>query len=691
MKTVIDFETRSKVDIRKQGAYIYAQHPSTDVLCLAVKEDYKATRLWVPQHHRHMMRTWPEDLLSVIDDVEMLRIINASAEIHAHNAQFERLIFKYVMPRMMSQALNFRVPSETVWRCTAAKAAAHSLPRDLAGACAALKLPVQKDQDGYKVMMQMCKPNAAGRWVEDPQKFYKLAAYCIRDVDAEHCLDAALPDLPEQEQTLYFLDQKINDKGMCVDVDAIRNLAMKVAHKEDKLLREIQLITENEVQSVRQIDRTKIWLSRNGIDLDNLQKATVEDALARDDLPEAVRSVLSIRRSLAKSSVAKLNTMLMMASEDARVRGAFLFNGAGTGRWAGRRIQPHNYPRECLTEAQIDELLTWGIERVDEEYGCTIRAASKCLRGMITAERGKLLKCADFSSIEARVLAWVANEENDLDAFRTGKDLYKVAASSIYQRAYDAVTSDERQVGKVAVLALGYQGWVGAFKQMATGYGVDYPQDMREMLVQDVMARRQPEDVDNPVTEEEIFERWAAPIILRWRDAHPNIVAFWHGVNDAALRAVEEGGVFQYNGIMFGVRNNFLYCKLPSGRMLAYYDPKIQEVTTKYKQKKMCVSYMGVDSQTGRYVRQFTYGGKLTENIVQAIARDLLAEAMLRLDLHGYEIVMHVHDEIVTEIDPFDESMDYDSFYNLMSEVPSWAAGCPVAATGWTGRRYRKD
>ena len=186
MRTVVDFETRSKVDIRAHGAHIYAQDPSTDVLCLALKKDNDRTVVWVPERHRHMMRTWPEELLPVVSDAYMLAIIYSSDELHAHNAQFERLIFKYVMPRVILREYEAKSLPDTIWRCTAAKAAAHALPRDLAGACAALNLPVQKDQEGYKVMMQMCKPTNAGRWVEDPQKFYKLASYCIRDVDAEH-------------------------------------------------------------------------------------------------------------------------------------------------------------------------------------------------------------------------------------------------------------------------------------------------------------------------------------------------------------------------------------------------------------------------------------------------------------------------------------------------------------------------
>jgi len=508
----------------------------------------------------------------------------------------------------------------------------------------------------------MCKPRKPtkanlNKWHEDKDDFRVLCQYCIQDVEAEHSLSSSLYDLSDKELEIWQLDQKINDMGVYIDVDGAKNLIGKVEESEKELLKEITLITNGKVSSPRQVAVSIDWLSTYKVEVENLQKETVKDLL-KQDIPDNVKRFLQIRQSLGKSSVSKLKAMVNMADADNRIRGAFLFSGAHTKRWTGRGFQPHNFPRDTYSHEDIESILTYDNETIELLYASVFHTASKCLRGMITVEKGNIFYCADFSAIEARVLAWLANEVKTLNAFREGKPIYKLAASDIFGVPIDKVSSYQRLVGKVSVLALGYQGYIGAFQSMAPTYGV-HVEDER-----------------------------AAEIAMAWRKNNPNIVAFWKGIESAAKMAVKTGRPHKYGMIKFGMRDKFLHMRLPSGNILSYYDPEIDTVTTKYGQVKEVISYMGVNPKTKKWERQLTYGGKLTENAVQGSARCLLAWAMLRADKAGYTISMHVHDEILSEVPKGFGSLE--DFINIMSEVPDWAKGCPLGAEGWEGIRYRK-
>lgn len=659
MRLSIDFETRSKcilVGKTGRGLYAYAEDPTTDVFCCAVKRDDEKPAVWIGPSFRHWLKG-KDHGLEEITDSEFLHLIEKADEIHAFNAQFERVIYKEVLQKRFGFP---ELPFE-IWRCTAAKAAYFSLPRSLGNACEAIDLSQQKDKAGGKIMMKMTNPNKrTGKWHEDPDDFISLLQYCVQDVEAEYELDQALPEIPKEEIRMYHLDQKINDRGIYVDLEAVNNLIWKVEEKERRLMLQIQELTRGRITSTRQIDATKQWLSEQGVELDNLQRETVKDALAKGEVPFVVEQLLNTRQALAKASVAKLNTMKRWACKDSRIRGTLHFYGANTGRWAGRGIQPQNYPRDSFKEEDILNVLELGVTEVDAKYECTMQAASKCLRGMLCAAPGKQLVCADFSAIEARVLAWLAGEEKALKAFREGLDLYVVTASSIYRRPYEAITKEQRLIGKVAVLALGYQGWLGAFESMAGVYGVKIPEEQ------------------------------ATDIIQKWRAANNKIVEFWYGVQEAALQAVKTEKVFSYGRIKYGIRGRFLHCRLPSGRLLSYCDPGTEVIKTKYGVEKEVVTFMGWDAVQNRWCKQYTYGGKLTENIVQAAARDLLRDALFRAETAGFNTVLHVHDEILTEEKASDPGRDFGTLESVMAEVPKWAEGCPIGAEGWEGQRYRK-
>lgn len=685
-KLIIDFETRSRVELKNCGVYTYAEDPSTDIICAAVKMNDEPADLWISKPFLRMLRpdtrtegrAWQ---IPLINDERLQQLIEKAHEVHAHNAQFERVMWYHVMHKRYGFP---QIPLEK-WRCTAAKASYFALPRSLGEAGDALNLPQKKDKTGYRTMLKLCKPNSEGRWHEDPADFLTLFYYCVQDVETEYELDRTLLDLPAEELEMYRLDQKINDRGITVDIDAIENLIYKVQEKERRMLLETQAITKGVIKSVKQVDATIEWMKTRGVIVEDLTKGTVKEVIG-GSLPPDVKRILEIRQSLAKASVAKLDAMKRWACKDGRVRGSLLFYGANTGRWAGKGIQPQNYPRESFEDETIKKVLYSGIKEVDAEFGDVMHAVSKCLRGMLTAAPGKTLLCQDFSAIEARVLAWFASEHDVIKAYERKEDLYVIEAAKTFKKKEAEITKPERLIGKVQTLALGYQGWIGAFESMAANYGLDL-KDYAGLEQARIEAASKKQKLD-PDFEKEILERPIKEIIIKWREAHPRICAFWKGVEEAAILAVKTGKPYEYGRIKYGIRGRWLHCKLPSGRLLSYCDPGTKIIKTKYGVEKEVISFMGMHPITNKWDLCHTYGGKLTENIVQATARDLLREALFRLEKRGFNTVLHVHDEILAD-EP--DGSRLEEFRKTIAEVPVWAKGCPMDADGWSGFRYRKN
>ena len=353
------------------------------------------------------------------------------------------------------------------------------------------------------------------------------------------------------------------------------------------------------------------------------------------------------------------------ASRDGRVRGTLQYHGASTGRWAGRGIQVQNFPRPRVATKpkHIDDMFKHLGERdyIDINYGPVLDAMADCLRGMLVASPGHELIAMDFSAIEARVLAWLAGEDRVLEIFRTHGLLYESAAADIYNKNITEITKDERQIGKVAVLALGYGGGIGAFQSMARAYGV------------------------------KMDDARADEIKKAWRDSHKAIVRYWYELENAAINAVSFGETCRTSGnVTFKTAGSFLWCQIPSGRVLCYPYPSVKDIKTPWDAMKPALHFMAVNGTTNKWEEISTYGGSLAENITQAVARDLLAEAMTRLDERGYKTVFHAHDEVVVEIASSCESGALRQIEDLMSEQPHWAKGLPLAAEGWRAARYRK-
>lgn len=652
----IDFETYSAADLPACGLNNYASDPTTGVHCIGWCFDDEQVELV-----GSASQWWPE-----IPD-RIAAHVRAGGTVVAHNAAFELAIWnricvpKYGWPRLAPEQM----------RCTMAQAYAMSLPGSLEKASAALGITKQKDMVGARIMMQVAKPKADGTFwtpADDPAKFDKLYAYCKQDVEVERELDSRMMRLSPEEQALWVLDYKINQRGVRVDLASIDKAIALVEAEKTRLDKEMLKATGGVVGKCTEVQLLVKWIRAQGVEIEGLAKSDVLDALKVEDMPAAVRKALLLRQEAAKSSTAKLIAMRQRASKDGRVRGTLQYHGASTGRWAGRGIQVQNFPRPRVgtKPRHIEDIIAHLGDRdyLDMCYGPVLDAMADSLRAMITATPGNELIAMDFSAIEARVLAWLAGQESVLDIFRTHGKIYEHAAAGIYRKDISAVTKDERQIGKVAVLALGYGGGVGAFQSMARVYGVK---------VEDALADE---------------------IKKAWREAHPKIVRYWYELEDAAINAVELGeacgaGV-QGRHVTFKKNGSFLWCRLPSGRVLCYPYPTVKQIETPWGELKPALHFMSVNGTTNKWEETKTYGGSLAENITQAVARDLLAQALPRLEASGFPVVFHAHDEAVVEIPADAEASAIEKAEHLMSVVPAWAKGLPLSAEGWRAFRYRK-
>lgn len=686
----IDFETKARLDLKKTGVHVYSNDWATDFLCMAFAFNDEPVELI-----RH-------------GDPLPLRVAAHIAEgalVVAHNAAFELAVWNNVCVHKHGWP-SLRVEQVD---CTMARALAMSLPGSLEMAAAAVGLEMQKDMKGNRLMLKYSKPRKVDdsgniTWWGDPADLERIYAYCRQDIEVERALDKRLLPLPEKERRIWILDQKINNRGVACDTQAAERALRIVEDETEAANYLIRTLTGNQVATVNAHVQLKEWLNRNGVATEGVAKDEVTAILARPNLAPLVRQVLLLRQETAKASTRKLEAMLASAGGDGRLRGLFQYHSASTGRWGGRRIQPQNFPRPTIPQEAIEDIMealsTMRAEQarayIRALHGPPISAISDCLRAFLWSDTDNLIGM-DFSAIEARVLAWLAGEEKVLEVFRSHGKIYEAAASDTFCISLEEVTKDLRQIGKVIELSGGYQGGVGALQAMAQAYGVRLAPSLPVLTNKltpeqwdkacEAWATR---GVKSGVEREEWLASEAVKVL--WRAKRPNIVRYWHIVESAAVAAVNNPGTVQLvdprlPSVQFLKRGSFLWCKLPSGRNLCYPYPKTEEVETPWGAMKPMLKYMAVDSQTNKWRRHTAYGGLLVENVTQAVARDLLAEAMLNLDTQGYEIVLHVHDEVGCEQH---EGQSEKQVQAIVSGVPVWAEGLPMAAEGWTGLRYRK-
>jgi DNA polymerase len=639
-----DIETRSRIALAKSGAWRYAADPSTEVLCVGYAIDDAPAHIWAPD------QPIPEEFHTAAHDPDWLIV--------AHNDAFERAIEEHILAPRYGWPL---VPIER-HRCTMAMAQAAALPGKLDGAAAALGLETRKDVAGRRLMMAMTKPRRARKgenhghiyWHDDPERRQRLADYCRRDVEIERELYKRLPALSDAEQQLWALDAVINRRGFAVDV-ALAHAARTIVRQEQAAIDErITRLTGGKITSINQVGKLQALLVERGHDVSGVTKRSVAALLAHQPAEE-IRQLLELRREGAQAAARKLDALLAGADTDHRLRGAFRFHGAATGRWSGSRFQPQNLKKPSTTnlDAAIAAVRAGELENV-RTIGAPLSLVGDLSRNMITAAPGHVLVGADFSAIESRVLAWLAGETWKTENYRNfdssgdpALEPYCVTASKILKRIVTPDDGAGRQIGKTADLALGYGGGLGAWRRFATD-------DARgDLEVKDT--------------------------IDTWRKAHPKIVDFWHSLERAAHRAIDTGSPQECRAFAFTMRGGALLMRLPSGRQIAY--PEARLSAGKFDSVEITFK----DNAKGGFVDRAAWYGTLIENAVQAVSRDLLAAAMARLEAAGNAVVMHCHDEIVCEVP---EPGDVEAFTKLMVALPAWASGLPIAAKGWRRRCY---
>lgn len=640
----MDIETFSDVDLIKCGVYAYADSPAFEVLLFAYSFDGGETRVIDLAQGEEL----PGEVVEAVFDGSVVKT--------AFNANFERTC--------LSKHFRRYLPPDS-WHCSAAQAAMLALPRSLEDVGAVLGLDEQKMKEGKELIRYFCEPckptkaNGGRRRnlpCHAPEKWELFKAYCMRDVDVEKAIRRKLCKfpIPEGEMELYRLDQRINDRGVLVNMGLVRQaVKCERLHKEVVTRRAYELTGLENPNSVAQL---KGWLGENGVEAESLSKKAVAELIGESD--GEVEELLRLRLLMAKTSVKKYEAMERSVCSDGRVHGLLQFYGANrTGRWAGRLVQVQNLPQNHIEDLELARgLVKEGrFEDVEMLYDSTPKVLSELIRTAFVPEPGYRFVVADFSAIEARVLAWLAGERWRLEVFSSHGKIYEASASAMFHVPIEEVTkgSPLRQKGKIAELGLGYGGAAGALVSMGA--------------------------LDMGLSEDDL-----PPLVAAWRRANPHITQFWWDVDKAAVEAVTKRTGTRAGRIGFEYRSGILFVTLPSGRKLAYVKPRM--AVNKFGREGL--TYEGI-LENKKWGRIETYGPKLVENIVQGTARDLLAEAMLRVEKKGYPIVMHCHDEIIAEVP---EGMgSVEEMCEVMAVRPSWAEGLPLRADGYECPFYQKQ
>lgn len=705
-----DCETYSELDLKKHSTHRYAAHPSTEITVAQWALNDGEPRVhdctggaWNDEHY--------EELRTALYDPSVIVV--------AHNSHFDRTLLRHVW--------GIDIPVER-WRDTMIKAMAHGLPGGLEKIGDVLGLPTDlaKDKRGKQLIQMFCKPAPKGSKIKrktrdtHPAEWAEFLEYSRQDIVSMREIDRRLPVWNYREGgaelALWHLDQRINDRGFAVDLSLASAATAAAELEKDRLKDKAYEASFGDLTNVSRRDALlKHIVEFYGVELPDLKADTLKRRIEDPELPEGVKLLLSIRLEATKTSTAKYKALTNATSEDGRLRNTLQFAGAQrTARWAGRVFQPQNMPRPNIqlvadhfgvpfkkAEDLLPEYLDLGIEALkagvaDLTFSDVMGLTANTVRGCIVAPPGKKLCIADLSNIEGRVLAWVAGEGWKLKAFAdfdagTGEDLYKVAYGRSFNIDPKDAVGQKRQIGKVMELGLGYEGGVAAFLTFAAVYQMDLDE-----LADAVHTTAPKESLAAAYGVYEWAEKkrrtlglpkniYVACEVLKasWRTAHPQTKSLWKDVGDNVRAAINNPGV-TFDVRMLKIRRDgaWLRIRLPSGRYLCYLQPRVEEGDQ--------ITYMGVNQYTRRWGRIKTYGGKLVENIVQAIARDVLAHNMSWIEETGYEIVLSVHDELLTET-PDEPRFSSENLAWLMSTNPPWAQGLPLSAAGFETTRYRKD
>lgn len=646
----IDIETFSDVDIGKCGVYRYADSANFDILLFGYSIDGGPVEVIDMASGEEL----PQFIIDAIIDDTVIKT--------AFNAQFERVCLMKYLSKLLNKNI-YLYPSS--WSCTEVQASMLGLPLSLAGVGKVLKLDEQKMDEGKVLIRYFCIPCRAtaangGRTrnmpKDAPEKWKLFKKYNAKDVQVELAIREKLKKypIPEKEQEFYVLDQKINDLGLLVDMKLVEEAIS--CHRQFTVVATEKAYELTGLENPNSVAQLKGWLKERGVEVQSLSKKAVMDLV--EETEGEVAEALKLRLLMAKTSVKKYEAIERAVCCDGRVHGLFQFYGANrTGRWSGRLVQFQNLPQNHLKDLTLarDLIKEGRFEDVELLFGNTPSVLSELIRTNFIPKEGHRFIVADFSAIEARVISWLAGEKWRLDVFASHGKIYEAAASMMFHVPIESITkgSPLRQKGKISELACGYGGGVGALKSMGA----------LEMGVEEAELQG---------------------LIDNWRTANPHIVKFWWDVDKVAIKAVKERGQTSTHGIIFTYKSGMLFVTLPSGRNLVYVKPRIG--LNKFGREGL--TYEGIGA-TKKWERIETYGPKIVENIVQATSRDLLAEAMLRLDKAGYKIVAHVHDEAICEV-PIGEG-SVEEMCAIMAESPKWVKGLPLKADGYECNFYMKD
>ena len=646
MKTLsIDIETYSDVPLQKTGVYRYCESPEFEILLFAYSVDNAPVQVVDLACGEKI----PGEVLSALEDESVIK--------WAFNAAFERIC----LSRFLGYPTGEYLDPES-WRCSMIWAATMGLPLSLEGVGAVLGLEKQKLTEGKDLIKYFCQPCAPTKTngqrtrnhpFHAPDKWATFKRYNIRDVETEMGIQQKLHKFPVPDSVWeeYHIDQEINDRGVRLDMELVHQAIEMDTCSREKLTKTMKYLTT--LENPNSVQQMKQWLSDNGLETDSLDKKAVAELMKA--APPELRDVLTLRQQLAKSSVRKYQAMEKTVCADGRARGMFQFYGASrTGRFSGRNIQLQNLPQNHLPDlAEARALVRLGdFEGLELLYEDVPDTLSQLIRTAFIPREGAQFLVADFSAIEARVIAWFANERWRQEVFAKGGDIYCASASQMFKVPVEkhGINGHLRQKGKIAELALGYGGSTGALKAMGA--------------------------IEMGLTEDEL-----PALVDAWRQANPNIVKFWWDVDRAVMEAVKYKHTTRDYGLTFSCRSGMLFITLPSGRKLAYVKPKVG--TNKFGGE--CITYEGVGG-TKKWERLDSYGPKFVENIVQATARDILCYAMRTL--RHCSIVMHIHDELVIEADP---RMSLAAVCEQMGRTPPWAEGLLLRADGYATPFYKKD
>lgn len=661
-EVVLDFETASGADLKEVGAHRYSEDITTEILCLSFDDDGRITT-WQPGDST-------ERLCELASDPDVLFV--------AHNAGFEKAVWRNIMVKLYGLP---DVPNKR-WDDTLAACAMRAIPLDLDRSTIVLRLATHKDKEGSAFTKKLSKPNRKGYFDRSPESLARVVRYCEQDILAERALRNRLGPLPAGERNVWLLDQRINERGLLLDLDFITAAQQVVDRACIPLVAEFAEITDG--LKPTQAVKVKEWVHNQGVWIDSLNKEAVgallgddedEDAEQFDPFDESLQAThprvyraLYILSLVGSASVKKLRRMMASACMDDRGRGTMQYHAASPGRWGGRGFQPHNFPRGTIVNAKgdkfepnymVETIMSGDPEVVEMTLGPAVESVVSSLRHAIIAAPGRTLLSGDFAGVEARMVLSVAQQYDKTAIMAAGQDVYCDMAATIYKRPIDKKKDpEERQTGKNSVLGLGFQmGW----KKFKMKYGGKLSEEMCQNVV-DVYRKE-----------------WA-----------PKVPVLWDDLGDASLNTVKTGQPHEAHGVLYELDDRWLTARLPSGRKLWYFNPQVVRRAMPWDETDIRLAFCYQQMKTGQWKTIDAFGGLMTENVVQGLARDLMVNAMFKLEANGFPIILTVHDEIVCE--PLRADADEKAFEQIMIDIPGWAKNIklPVAVEIWKGDRYKK-